>query len=58
MTQLTYKKIIKKDKGYLVLFLKQMEDLPRMKYLGGEDLSEEEIVKFDDFYKTWCSDKI
>lgn len=53
MTQLTYDRLIKLDKEYLVDFIKEVEQMPHVGYIGGDDLSTEEIMVWDDFYKKW-----
>lgn len=53
MTKSTYNKILKMNKGYLIEFIRSIEELPQVRYLGGDDLSEKEIKKYDEFYSRW-----
>ena len=53
MTKGTYNLLIKNNKEYLVEFLRSIEKLPHVKYLGCDDLTLEDIEKWDKFYERW-----
>lgn len=55
MTKRTYNLLIKYDKEYLIEFLRSVEKLPHVKYLGCDDLTLDEIKQWDNFYHRWFS---
>lgn len=54
MTKKTYNLLIKYNKEHLIEFIRSIENMPHVKYLGSDDLTLEDIEKWDKCYERWC----